>query len=134
MAQTAAEKKEYRKFGISVGIAFLLLSGLLWWRGFPTGFRVTVSLGGALLAFGLVAPALLKWPFKGWMKFAAGAAWFNTRLILGLVFYLVMTPVGLLLRLFGKRPLAMELDREADSYWIRREQTEYDPTRSEKHF
>ena len=94
MAKPVESKKELRKFGISVGIAFLLLTALFWWRGFPNALRVTAVLGSLLLIGGIAAPGLLKWPYRGWMKFAAGAAWFNTRLILVLVFYLVITPVG----------------------------------------
>jgi hypothetical protein len=134
LAGRGESRKEYRKFGISVGIAFLLLSLLFWWKDFDTALRISLALGGALLLGGLLAPGLLKWPYRGWMKFAAGAAWFNTRVILVLMFYLVMTPVGLLLRLLGKRPLAIAFDREAETYWIERERADYDPRRSEKHF
>ncbi len=134
MAKPVENVKEYRKFGISVGIAFLLITALLWWKDAQNALRVTGALGTLLLLGGLVAPGLLKWPYRGWMKFAAGAAWFNTRLILTLMFYLVMTPVGLLLRLLGKCPLAMGFDKAAKTYWIKRERKEYDPVRSEKHF
>jgi hypothetical protein len=134
LVKPVENKKEYRKFGISVGIAFLLLSGLLWWKDLARAHEITGTLGALLLLGGLLAPMALKWPYRGWMKFAAGAAWFNTRLILALVFYLVITPVGLLLRLFGKRPIPVNFDKSKDTYWIEREKKEYDPIRSEKHF
>lgn len=134
MAKPVENKKEYRKFGISVGIAFLVISGLLWWKDAARAHEITGTLGALLLLGGLIAPMALKWPYRGWMKFAAGAAWFNTRLILVLVFYLVITPVGLLLRLSGKRPIPATFDKSKDTYWIEREKKEYDPYRSEKHF
>jgi Saxitoxin biosynthesis operon protein SxtJ len=134
VAKLEENNKEYRKFGISVGIAFLLLTALFWWKDVHNAMRVTGALGGVLLLGGLAVPGLLKWPYRGWMKFAAGAAWFNTRVILTLMFYLVMTPVGLLMCLLGKRPLAVGFDKNAESYWIRRERKKYDPVRSEKHF
>ena len=134
MAKIVENKKEYRKFGISVGIVFLLFTALFWWKDFPNALRVTGVLGTPLLLGGLLAPGLLKWPYRGWMKFAAGAAWFNTRVILTLMLYLVMMPVGLLLLLLGKRPLPLKFDRDAETYWIKRERKEYDPVRSEKHF
>ena len=68
------------------------------------------------------------------MKFAFAAAWFNTRLILSLMFYLVMTPIAALLKLFGKRPLVIHRDRQAPTYWTRREKAPFDRTRYEKHF
>ncbi|MCE5270112.1 SxtJ family membrane protein, partial [bacterium] len=71
---------------------------------------------------------------KLWMKLAHALGWFNTRLLLILVFYLVLTPVGLLMRLFGKRPLSLGWDKDAPSYWIEREKKPFDPAQCEKHF
>jgi len=125
---------DYRSFGLWVGGAFCALSGLFYWWGFPTGFKVPATIGGLLLITGLLWPISLKYVYRGWMKFAFAAAWFNTRLILSLMFYLVMTPVAALLKLFGKKPLAIGWDKQASSYWIRREKVPFDPTRYEKHF
>ncbi|HLA40891.1 MAG TPA: SxtJ family membrane protein [Candidatus Glassbacteria bacterium] len=127
-------RADYRKFGLSVGTAFLVLAGVLYWRNFPNGWRVAAALGGFLLLSGLSVPGLLKWPFRLWMKMAAGLGWFNTRLILTLAFYLVIAPMGFLLVLLGKRPLPTGFDREAKSYWIKREHKPFDPARCEKHF
>jgi hypothetical protein len=134
VAKLEENKKEYRKFGISVGIAFLLLAALFWWKDVTNALRVTGALGGVLLLGGLVAPGLLKWPYRGWMKFALVMNWISTRVILTLLFCLAIIPIGLLMRILGKRPLAVGFDKGADSYWIRRERKEYDPKRSEKHF
>ena len=134
MAKIVESKKEYRKFGLSVGIVFLLLAALFWWKGFPNAPRITGVPGALLLLGGLVAPGLLKWPYRGWMKFASGMNWFTTRVILLLLFFLAIAPMGLLMRLLGKCPLAMGFDKGAETYWIRRERKEYNPRRSEKHF
>ncbi len=134
MAKPVENNKEYRKFGISVGIAFLLISALFWWKDVQNALRVTGTLGGVLLLGGLVAPGLLKWPYRGWMKFATVMNWFTTRIILTLMFCLAIAPMGLLMRLLGKRPLATGFDKSAETYWIKRERKEYDPVRSEKHF
>ena len=134
MSKPVENRKEYRKFGITVGIAFLVITGLFWWRGFPNALRVTAVLGGVLLIGGLAAPGLLKWPFRGWMKFASVMNWIMTRLILTLTFYLGITTIGFLLKLLGKRPLAVGFDKSKDTYWIEREKKPYDRTRSEKHY
>jgi hypothetical protein len=68
------------------------------------------------------------------MKFAALLAWVNTRLILGLFFYLVLTPVGVILRLMGKDLLDEKIDRSASSYWIKRDQAITDRSRYERLF
>jgi len=125
---------DYRAFGLWIGGAFCVISGLLYWKGFPTGFKVTAAIGGLLLLAGLLRPVWLKYVYRAWMKFAFAIAWFNTRLILSLMFYLVMTPVAVLLRLFGKRPLVLGRDKQSPSYWIRRQKVPFDSTRYEKHF
>ena len=125
---------DYRSFGRTVGTAFCILAGLFYWRDHPLAFQVTVVLGALLLAGGFLAPSALRLPYRGWMKFARAAAWFNTRLILTLVFYLLITPIALLLRLFGKSTLKLRWDKQATSYWIRREKVPFDPQRYEKHF
>ena len=68
------------------------------------------------------------------MKFAHVLGWINTRLLLGLFFYLVMTPVALVLRLAGKDLLQQRLDRSAKSYWVKREPAPTDPERYERLF
>ena len=125
---------DYKSFGLWVGGAFCALSGLFYWKDFLTGFKVIAAVGGLLVLAGLIRPVWLKYVYRGWMKFAFAAGWFNTRLILSLMFYLVMTPVAALLRLFGKHPLVLGRDRQAPTYWIRREKVPFDPTRYEKHF
>ncbi len=136
MAQQAkaTTRKELRGFGLSVGTAFLALAGIFWWRDHALAARVLGLLGGHLLLFGLAWPGLLRRPRRWWMRLAAALAWFNTRLILVLLFYLVLTPIGLLLRLLGKRPLELKPEPGRDSYWIARERREFDPARCEKHY
>ena len=54
-----------------------------------------------------------------WMKFAAVLAWINTRLILIVMFYLVITPIGLIMRLFGMDYLSLKIEKDKESYWIK---------------
>ena len=103
-----------RKFAFPVGIAFGVLAGIALWRGHPTlatGFAV---LSGALLVAGLVMPARLGPVQRGWMAFAHAISKVTTPIFLGIVFFLVFTPFGLLMRLFGRRPLNR---RTADGTW-----------------
>jgi len=93
--------------------AFLLYKGNPAW---PWILAAAVFFAGT----GLFAVPVLRPIHTGWMKFAYALAWVNTRLLLGLFFYLVMTPVGLLMRLFGKDFLEERLDRSAASYWKKR--------------
>lgn len=104
-----------RKFGIPVGIAFLLLAGLLFWRDKETLWRIAASLGGALMLAGALIPAYLGPVYRGWMKMALAISKVTTPIFMGIVYFLVLTPTGLLMRLFGKKPIRHE--PENGSFW-----------------
>ena len=88
--------------------------------------------GALFLISGLLFPLALKPIYRGWLKFAEALALINTRLILGLMFFLVFTPIGLLLRLFGKDLIKERWDGNARSYFVEREKVPLDRTRYEK--
>jgi hypothetical protein len=124
---------ELRKFGLTVGAAFVVLGGVSWWRGHELPPRVLWILGGALFVPGLVAPALLRPVHRAWMAFAHVLGHVNTRIILSVLFYLVMTPVGLVMRLF-RDPLNRSMRDTQGSQWIKREIEPLDPARYERQF
>jgi hypothetical protein len=99
---TAAEG---RRFAFPVGIAFLALGGLFTWRGAATAALVVWSIGGLLLVAGLFVPSRLRPVEKAWMALAHAISKVTTPVILGILYFGVITPVGLLLRIFGHRPL-----------------------------
>jgi len=93
-------------------------------------------LGGSVffLVTGFFAYPVLRPIYVGWMTFAFALGWINTRIILGLFYYVIMTPTGVLMRVFGKDLLEENLDRSATSYWIKREQQPFDASRYERPF
>lgn len=97
---------EGRKFGLLVGGAFLVLGLLMWRRAHLTNAYVTLALAIVLIAGGLIAPASLGPIYRGWMALAGAISKVTTPIVMGLIFFLVLTPAGLLGRLFGHRPLA----------------------------
>jgi hypothetical protein len=99
---TAAEG---RRFGLTVGLAFLALAGLAWWRGRVHTSAAFAPLGGLLVLAGLLVPTHLGPVYRAWMGLAHRMSQITTPVFLGIVFYLVLTPVGMLMRLFGGRPL-----------------------------
>jgi hypothetical protein len=106
-----------REFGVVVGSAFVLLAG--WWlyRGkFISATYCTLPLGALLILLGLLWPRSLVLPNRAWMLLAEGLSYVTTRIILGLVFFLVMTPIGVVKRLSGWDPLSRRGGRSA-SYW-----------------
>ncbi len=124
---------ELRKFGLTVGGAFLVLGAISWWRGHELPPRVLWTLGGLLIVPGALFPAVLGPVQRGWMKFALVLGHFNTRVILTVLFYLVMTPIGFILRLF-RDPLDRSLRNQGPSQWIKREREPVELARYERQF
>jgi hypothetical protein len=116
-----SEMKHLRSFGLIVGGIFALIG--VWpamWRGQPLRLW-SLILGGILLALGLVWPRSLTQIYSLWMTVGEVLGWINTRLILGTIFYLLFTPMGLYMRLRGKDPMQRTLAPEAESYRVVRQ-------------
>ena len=94
-----------RSFGVSVGSVCLLLAAWLAWRGSETTSTVLAVIASTLIVLGLAMPPLLRGPNRVWWRFAQVLGWINSRIILGLFFAVILTPVGLLMRAFGRNPL-----------------------------
>ena len=106
-----------RRFGLLLAAFLVLTLGLAlpWLWGFALPWWPW-ALAGALAACAWLAPARLGPVYRYWMKFAAVLGWVNTRLLLALAFYLVLTPTALVLRALGRNPLARGFDPGAPSY------------------
>ena len=86
------------------------------------------------LSLGVILPTLLKPLHKLWMTLAVLLGWLMTRIILIILFYLVVTPIGLLARLSGKDFLNRTFNKDAHSYWIPRKTTPSDKKTYENQF
>lgn len=94
-----------RSFGLSVGGVCLLISAWLLWRGSETAWIAFAGIGTVLVGFGGLAPSMLRVPNLLWWRFAQVLGFINSRIILGLFFAVVLTPVGVVMRVFGRNPL-----------------------------
>ena len=129
----AVSTEELRKFGLSVGGVFLVLGTISWYRGHTLAPRVLWALGVTLTVPGLLAPAILRPVQKAWMGMATVIGEVNSRIILAVLFFVVFTPIGLLMRLFGD-PLGRSLADGKASNWIRRSRAPVDRARYERQF
>ncbi len=108
-----------RAFGLAFGAAFSMIGLLPLAFGGPARLW-SLALAGALLFTALIDPRLLAPLNRVWTRLGLLQR-VLTPLLMGLLFYGVVTPTGLALRLAGKDVLDRRFDREADSYWIRRD-------------
>ena len=122
---SAADKRELRKFGITIGVFLLIVSAFFFWR--EKSFAQYIAYTGAgFLIVGLTFSTLLKPVYIVWMTFAVIMGFIMTRVILTLFYSIVFVPAGLIIRLIGKDPLKEKIDTKAESYWIIRERGNYE--------
>ena len=111
-------KSELRKFGLVTAAMLVLFFDLLipWiWNISRPIWPVVV---GAILVFvSLVAPAALLPVYRVWMRLAEALGWINTRIILGLIFFLMFVPFGAVLRLF-RDPMHRKVDQSTETYRV----------------
>jgi len=111
-----------RAFGCTVGsilIAISAIKAFVTGAVLPIGFLMFVT-GAVLLLFGIIAPSRLSTLNKFWLKIGAVIGKAVSPVILALLFFLVVTPMALVMRIVGKRPLRLAPDRTAATYWIER--------------
>lgn len=108
-----------RSFGIVMTVAFAVFGGIPWYkRGEPNLYLFGITAAFAL--FTLVFPRALRPLNIVWMKLGLLLGRIVTPLVMAVVFFGVVTPMSILMRLFGKDPLALKYEAGRGSYWIER--------------
>ncbi len=127
------DKKGLRHFGlVTAAIVVVLFGGLLPWLfgfNFP---RWPWIFAAVLGSWALIAPNSLNRPYKLWMRFGMLLGAVMNRVILSVVFFIVVLPTGILMRMFGKDPMARKLDNKQESYRV--ESTPTAPDRMDRPF
>jgi Saxitoxin biosynthesis operon protein SxtJ len=114
-----ATAKDLRSFGFTFGVVALAFGAFLAWRGRPIAPWFVAASALFFLVGGLI-PGLLRPAFGPWMKFAEILGYINTRILLGLFYYVGVTPTGLLMRISGKDPLTRTFkEKDTPSYWTK---------------
>ena len=116
--------KELRNFGFISSLIFVTLFGII----IPLLLNNNLPQWPWFVATGLTTwavlhPTSLRFIYQPWIKFGLFLGKINSRIILGLMFYFIVTPIGLLMRLRGKA-LLDPIDKSANSYKIREEQND----------
>lgn len=114
--------RNLRKFGILVGAVFLILASWTAYKRHPAVVSHILSVAGiVLVALGAILPRALKAVYKIWMGAAFAIGWLTSRFILCVIFLLVIVPIGLVSRLFGKEFLDTRINKSRATYWVKKE-------------
>jgi hypothetical protein len=116
------DRQELRKFGFVFATGLVLIFGLFfpWVLEKPSPYWPWI-VAAVFAGSALILPQILKPVFLLWMKIGHVLGWINTRIILGVVFFIIFAPVALLMRLFGNDPMHRRLDETASTYRINSE-------------
>lgn len=113
--------KELRNFGLIVGGVFSVIG--IWpmlWRGEPVRLWALI-IGGLLIVMGSLVPTLLAPIHRGWMWVGHVLGWINTRIILGVIFYGLITPIGIVFRMLGKDTMRQTFSDTSSTYRVNRQ-------------
>ncbi|NIT61855.1 MAG: hypothetical protein GWN00_38340 [Aliifodinibius sp.] len=117
MEQDRNNDKKLRNFGLVMAIGCGILGGIFLLKGFYA-WRYLFAAGGFFLISGLIFPLILM-PIEWiWMKVAHVLGIFMTYVLLTITYYILVTPLGLIMRLFGNDPMKRRFKRDEESYWV----------------
>jgi predicted membrane protein len=126
-------EKELRKFALTLFIVLCILEGILFWKHGNVSL-IPLLFGLTLLILGWSWPRSLKPFYRGWMTLAFALGFVSSHLLLALLYYLIITPTGFLLRLLGKDPLQKKPDQDAQTYWQKKNKKNLSKSQYEKMF
>ena len=115
------DTKELRNFGLLIGAIFNLI-GL--WPMVVRGEQLrlwAVAVGSALMIFGVLVPRSLAPVHRGWMRVGHALGWINTRILLSLIFYGLITPIGVVFRMLGKDTMRQAFSDASATYRVNRQ-------------
>ena len=126
-------KKDRRKFVLTVGGVIVIISVLLFY--FEKSSAIYFAFIGTFLVLaGLIYPRILKPLNKVWMGLAITLGFIMSRVILTILFYLVLTPISFIARIFGKKFMILKYDKSAKTYWEKRSIIQKKPIDYERQF
>ena len=116
-------RRDLAWFGLVLFLFFLVIGGVLGRALASDVARYVAWAAGAILALAYYAvPGWRRPMFVGWMYAASPIGFVMSHLLLGVVYFGVVTPIGLLMRAMGHDPMTRRFDRSATTYWVERQQ------------
>ena len=124
---TRLTASEGRRFAWTLAGAFAVFATIAWWRGRERVALVFATLAATFFLAGLIAPTRLGPVERAWMGVAHAISRVTTPLFMGIVYFVVLTPIGLFRRAVTKHTLSPA--RSAKTFWIDRKKVDPDAAR-----
>ena len=122
-----------RKFGLTVGGVLVIIAVFLFYFEKPAAIYFAI-IGAILILTGLIYPTILKPLNKVWMGLAIVLGFIMSRVILTIFFYIILTPISLLAKIFRKKFMVLKYDKSAKTYWEKRSIIHKKPIDYERQF
>lgn len=119
LKEIQATPKNLKSFGLILGGILLAIAAAGWWKGKPT-YPYWLFTGLPIFLIAAFYPLILGPLYKAWMSVAMLIGWVLTRVILAVLFYAIITPLGIINRLTGKNILSDRPGNQSSTYWIKR--------------
>ena len=129
-----ATKKDLRQFGIALSVILGVFGTIHFFKGHGSAYPWFFALAIVFLFLGILIPKSLKQVFTIFTKIAHAIGWFNTRVILIVVYYIILTPIGLVMKMFGKDILDIKSKQNKETYWRERKTIKTDANQLTKQF
>ncbi len=127
-------RRELRWFGPLFALFIALIGWMLWESG--VGWNVLSVLAiaaGSLIFVYYLVPPLQRPLYRGWMFSVMPIGWIVSHLLLSVIYYLLLTPIGLIMKAVGYDPMRRKLEPNRETYWVNRQKSE-DPQRYFKQY
>jgi len=128
------DKTQIRKFGLALTTLLLIIGSWKYYKGQMTPSYMFLTAGVISFVSAMFFQPIIKPIYIVMMKAAHILGWINSRILLGVIFYLVITPIGLIMRVFGKDIIDQKVEPDKEDYWVRREKLPFDKHKYENQY
>jgi hypothetical protein len=114
------ELKDLRQFGLALAGILIIFGAVHFIRHRIVLSEWFAAAGVVALCISVVRPMALRPVYAVFIKVAHAIGWFNTKVILTLIYFALITPIAVIMRVLGNDPLNMKTDKKLSTYWVKR--------------
>jgi uncharacterized membrane protein len=123
IANLDSSAKEIKKFGLVIMVALTIIASIIYYKsGYSIIINYLLGSGIVLLVSAILSPNILVPIYKVWMSLAFILGSIVSRIILTILFYFLISPIGIIIKIFGNDIINLKIDKERKSYWIKKDE------------